>query len=104
MKVLCGEWMPVAAKPCARAVGHSDSHRTRYALDNNRDRKWFGIHRRVRVRVAGAAPEGAILGPGRCDVCSQTVWYMKARNGWAPAWRNVDRTKHQCVAARRNAA
>ncbi len=30
----CGAWLPVAKEPCARAAGHADSHRSRYALDN----------------------------------------------------------------------
>lgn len=36
----CGAWMPQAKEPCARIAGHRDSHRTRFALDNDRDPTW----------------------------------------------------------------
>lgn len=46
----CGAWMPKAHERCARRPGHSSrsgpSHRTRYALDNNRDARWFGVQRK----------------------------------------------------------
>lgn len=32
----CGAYMPKAKDVCARAVGHAYSHRSRYALDNER--------------------------------------------------------------------
>lgn len=43
VKEPCGAWMPKAKEPCARNKGHAPCHRTRYALDNNRDSYWFGL-------------------------------------------------------------
>lgn len=42
---ICGAPMPLARATCVRRAGHaqSSSHRSRYALDNNRDAKWVGI-------------------------------------------------------------
>jgi hypothetical protein len=42
---VCGAWMPNAKEPCARRAGHLTGHRSRYALDNNRDARWFGVDR-----------------------------------------------------------
>ncbi len=36
----CGQWMPNAQEPCARGKGHAWGHRSRYALDNDRQVYW----------------------------------------------------------------
>lgn len=48
VKVECGAWMPKARDHCARNLGHGGNHgdaghRSRWALDNNRDAKWYGV-------------------------------------------------------------
>ena len=30
----CGAWMPTAKERCARRAGHADTHKTRWAMDN----------------------------------------------------------------------
>ncbi len=44
---LCGAWMVHNQEPCARYAGHSWDHRSRYALDNNRDAKIRAAARRA---------------------------------------------------------
>lgn len=45
--MLCGAWMPNAKERCARYAGHAEGlgggHRTRFALDCNRDSDWLGV-------------------------------------------------------------
>jgi hypothetical protein len=36
---VCGATMPMYGETCARRAGHGHEHRTRYAMDNARDRK-----------------------------------------------------------------
>lgn len=39
----CGKLMRNLQEPCARRLGHAGGHKSRYALDNDRDAQWFGV-------------------------------------------------------------
>lgn len=41
----CSAWMPIAKERCARAPGHRDVHKTRWAMDNQLDLSAAGVRK-----------------------------------------------------------
>jgi hypothetical protein len=43
--IICGAFMPQAKERCARRLGHTDHHSTRYAMDNaaRSRRRWVPV-------------------------------------------------------------
>lgn len=39
----CNAEMPLARDRCGQTAGHKGPHRTRWAMDNRRDRNWYGV-------------------------------------------------------------